>query len=180
MVSETDNYNKLKSFFNDEYHSLKAYANSRINDTADRNAEDIVQEVALKIFSRADDLTPINNIAGFVYNSIKNKIIDIMRTKKGEISVEDEMENRLLEFTELFYGKSDNAYSDSMKNELKKAIFKLKPLYRDTIIAIDFEGYSYKEVARESGIPEGTLMSRRHRALSILLKELENKKENIN
>ena len=109
MVSETDNYNKLKSFFSDEYDALRAYANSRINDAADRNAEDIVQEVALKMFSRADDLSPINNIAGFVYNSIRNKIIDIMRTKKGEISIEDEMENRLFEFTELFYGKSDNA-----------------------------------------------------------------------
>ncbi|MCW5516449.1 RNA polymerase sigma factor [Muriicola sp. Z0-33] len=180
MGSETDNYNNLKSFFNDEYHSLKAYANSRISDTADRNAEDIVQEVALKIFARSEDLTPINNIAGFVYNAIRNKIIDLMRTKKGISHVEDEMENRLLEFTELFYGKSDNAYSDTMKMELKKAIFNLKPLYRDIIIAIDFEGYTYKEVSLETSVPEGTLMSRRHRALSILLKELEEIKETIN
>lgn len=180
MVSDTDNYNKLRSFFNDEYHSLRAYANSRINDAADRNAEDIVQEVALKIFSRSEDLSPINNIAGFVYNAIRNKIIDIMRTKKGVSPLEDEMEDRLIAFTELFYGKSDNAYSDKMKTALRKAIFKLKPFYRDIIIAIDFEGYSYKEVAFETGVPEGTLMSRRHRALSILLKDLEELKEIIN
>ena len=180
MVSDTDNYKKLQSFFSEEYNSLMAYAQSRIDDATDRNAEDIVQDVALKIFSRAEDLTPINNIAGFVYNSIKNKIIDIMRTKKGEKHPESELESRLLEFTELFYGKSDNSYSDQMKKELKKAIINLRPFYRDIIIAIDFEGYSYKEVALETGIPEGTLMSRRHRALSILLKELEHKKENSN
>ena len=180
MVPETDNYNKLKSFFNDEYISLKAYTKSRIDHAADSDAEDIIQEVALKIFSRNDDLTPISNIAGFVYNAIKNKIIDIMRTKKRESALEDEMENRLLAFTELFYGMSDNTYSDNMKIELKRAIFNLKPLYKDIVIAIDFEGYTYKEVARESGIPEGTLMSRRHRALSILHKELENKKDSIN
>ena len=180
MVSETDNYKKLRTFFSDEYQSLKTYANSRINDAADRSAEDIIQEVALKIFSRSDDLTPINNIAGFVYNSIRNKIVDIMRTQKSDISIEDEMENRLTEFTELFFGKSDNAYSDKMKTELKKAVFSLKPIYRDIIIAVDFEGYSYREVSLEIGIPEGTLMSRRHRAFSILLKDLENKKEEIN
>ena len=77
MISETGNYKKLKLFFKEEYHLLKAYVNSRINDAADRDAEDIIQDVALKIFSRSDSLSPINNVAGYVYNSIKNKIIDV-------------------------------------------------------------------------------------------------------
>ncbi len=89
------------------------------------------------------------------------------------------MEIRLIEFSELFYGKSDNSYSEKMKNELKKAILNLKPFYQKIIIAIDFEGYSYKEVSAETGISVGTLMSRRHRALSLLFKELETKR-NIN
>ena len=180
MVSETDNYNNLKKFFSKEYQSLKAYAHSRIEDAADRDAEDIIQEVALKIFSRADDASPINNIAAFVYNSIKNKIIDIMRTKKEEFHFENEQGNRLHEFAELFYGTSDNSYSDNMKIELKKAIFNLKPYYKNIIIAVDFEGLTYREISLETGIPEGTLMSRRHRALSILLKQLEKKKEHRN
>ena len=116
MISDTDNYNKLKTFFNEEYHLLKAYVNSRINDAADRDAEDIIQDVALKIFSRTDNLSPINNVAAFVYNSIKNKIIDIMRTKKERFHIDDEIETRLIEFTELYYGKSDNSYSEKMNN----------------------------------------------------------------
>lgn len=180
MSSETDNYNNLRTFFNDEYHSLKAYAKSKIDDTADRDAEDIVQDVALKLFSRANTLSPINNIAGFVYNSLKNKIIDILRAKRERIEIEKEMETKLIEFTERLYGKSDNSYSDNMKNELKKAIVKLSPPYREIIIALDFEGFTYKEMSQETGIPLGTLMSRRHRAISLLYKELESKKESIN
>jgi len=180
MPSNSENYKNLRSFFDDEYHSLKAYTKSRINDTADRDAEDIVQEVALKLFSRADSLSPIDNIAGFVYNSVRNKIIDLMRKKKKETSLEEDMEKRLFEFTELLYGKTDNAYSEEMKKELKKAIGNLKPLHRDIIVAIDFEGYTYRELSKETQIPLGTLMSRRHRALSILLKELETKKQYIN
>ncbi|MGB5498783.1 MAG: RNA polymerase sigma factor [Maribacter sp.] len=180
MGSETDNYNNLRTFFNDEYHSLKAYAKSKIDDAADRDAEDIVQDVALKIFSRANTLSPINNIAGFVYNSLKNKIIDILRAKRERIEIEKEMETKLIEFTERLYGKSDNSYSDTMKNELKKAIVKLSPRYREIIIALDFEGFTYKEMSQETGIPLGTLMSRRHRAISLLYKELESKKESIN
>lgn len=179
MTSDTKNYNNLKTFFSEEYHSLKAYAKSRIDDSVDRDAEDIVQDVALSIFSRADSASPINNIAGFVYHSIRNKIVDLMRTKKETSRIENEMETRLIEFTELFYGKSDNAYSEDMKASLKEAIGNLKATYRNIVVAIDFEGYTYKEVSLETGIPEGTLMSRRHRALSILLKKLEHKK-NIN
>ncbi|NNE77068.1 MAG: sigma-70 family RNA polymerase sigma factor [Pricia sp.] len=176
MTSGTDNYNNLKTFFSEEYRSLRAYVKSRIDDAADRDADDIVQDVALKVFSRADSASPIENVAGFVYHSIRNKIIDLMRSKKGGSSIENEMETKLIEFTEIFYGLSDNSYSEEMKNELKKAIGNLKPNYKDIIVAIDFEGYTYKEVAFETGIPEGTLMSRRHRALSLLLTALETKK----
>ena len=180
MVSDTENYKKLRIFFNDEYHSLKTYTQSRIDDASDRDAEDIVQDVALKLFSRPDTASPIHNIAGFVYNSIRNRIIDIMRTKKDQVHIENEMENRLIAFTELFYGKSDNSYSEDMKLALKKAIINLKPVYRNSIKAIDFEGLTYKEVSLETGIPTGTLMSQRHRAIAILFKELETKKEFTN
>lgn len=176
MNSEIENNNKLKAFFNKEYHLLKVFVKSRITDAADRDAEDIIQDVALKLLSR-NNSSPINNVAGFVYNSIKNMIIDSMRTKKQRVDTYDEIEKKLLDFTELFYGKSDNSYSEKMKNELKRTIANLKPHYREIIIAIDFEGYTYKELSFKTGIPEGTLMSRRHRALSILNKQL---KKNIN
>ena len=180
MPSNSENYKNLRSFFDDEYHSLKMYAKSRIDDTANRDAGDIVQEVALKLFTRADSLSPIDNIAGFVYHSIRNSIIDLMRKKKNETSLEKDMENRFVEFTELFYREIDNSYSEEMKKELKTAIGRLKPIYRDVIIAVDFEGYTYRELSQETAIPTGTLMSRRHRALPLLLKELETKKQIIN
>ncbi len=180
MTSESENNKKLKEFFGKEYHSLKAYVNSKIRDSVNRDAEDIIQDVALKLFSGADRYSPINNVAGFVYHSIKNKIIDIMRTNKQVISPQDENEAKLIEFTEILYDRSDNSYSEQMKDELKKTILSLKPDYRDIIIAIDFEGYTYKEISLETGIPEGTLMSRRHRAISLLYKKLETKKESDN
>ena len=175
MTQESENNKKLKAFFDVEYHSLKNYVNSRIKATANRDAEDIIQDVALKLFSGADRYSPINNVAGFVYNSIKNKIIDIMRSNRS-ITYENKNEIKLQEFTEIIYESSDRLYSEELKASLKKSILNLKPNYRDIIIAVDFEGYTYKEISIETGIPEGTLMSRRHRAISILYKQLETKK----
>lgn len=178
MVSDSENYKKLRRFFNDEYHSLKTYTQSRIDDASDRDAEDIVQDVALKLFSRPDTASPIHNVAGFVYYAIRNRIIDIMRTKKTQVHMQNHLDARFKEFTQLFYGKSDNGYSEELKIELKKAISNLKPKYRNIIRAIDFEQFSYKELSLETGIPAGTLMSQRHRAIALLFKELNTKKHN--
>jgi RNA polymerase sigma factor (sigma-70 family) len=180
MTTESDNNKKLRAFFGKEYNSLKRYVNSNIRESINRDAEDILQDVALKLFSGADGYSPINNVAGFVYRSVKNKIIDLMRSNKPTTNSEDENEAKLIEFTEMLYGQSDNSYSEQMKDELKRTIMSLKPDYRDIIIAIDFEGYTYREISEELDIPEGTLMSRRHRAIALLHKELETKKELIN
>jgi len=177
MTTESDNNKKLKAFFGTEYSSLKRYVNSNIKESINRDAEDIIQDVALKLFSGADRYSPINNVASFVYRSVKNKIIDLMRSNKPTTSSEHENELKLIEFSEMLYGTSDNNYSEQMKDELKQHIMGLKPHYRDIIIAIDFEGYTYREISEESNVPEGTLMSRRHRAIALLHKTLKTKKE---
>ena len=172
MAKRTNNYKELNKFFTAEYHALEAFVNSRVEDTADRDAEDIIQDVALNLFSRADQLSPIDNIAGFVYRSVRNKIIDVLRTRKPKLSTDEAYENALTEMAALFYGE-DDTYPDDLKIKLKKAIINLKPLYKEVIIAVDFNNISYKQLSLETGIPQGTLMSRRHRALSLLFKELE-------
>ena len=103
-----------------------------------------------------------------------------MRKDKKTTNIDEKFENQLTGFAEDFYDNSEQAYSDEMKAELKKAIFKLKPHYREIILAIDVEGYSYAEISQETGIPTGTLMSRRHRAVSLLYQKLKNQKDNIN
>ncbi|MDC8004999.1 RNA polymerase sigma factor [Aureisphaera galaxeae] len=171
MESESENSKKLSDFFGKEYQSLKGYVNAKISDTIDSNAEDIVQDVALKLFSGADRYAPIHNVAGFVYRSLKNRIIDLMRTKPRTDSVD--VEHALLELTEMVGAPTNRYTSDEMIAVLKVCIERLKPAYRSIIIAVDFEGYTYKEISKETGIPEGTLMSRRHRAIGILYKEIE-------
>ncbi|GMN10262.1 RNA polymerase sigma factor [Croceitalea sp. MTPC9] len=175
MVSRKEN-NNLNIFFKEEYNSLKGYVRSKIEHTSESDADDIIQDVALRIFSRPKDALPITNIAGFVYSAIRNKIIDVMRVKKERVYDEKTLEQSWTEFAELFYGGTNQEYPEDLKDILQKAILQLKPAYRDIIIAVDFEGYSYREISEETGIAKGTLMSRRHRALSILFKKLELKK----
>jgi len=151
---------------------LKAYVNTRIRAGVNNDAEDILQDVALKLFSGADRYSPIDNVAAFVYHSVRNKIIDIMRQHKRSRYREESFDLQWDRFRELF-DEAEPGYSDRVQEALLEHIFSLKPEYRDVILAFDFEGYSYRELAMETGIPEGTLMSRRHRAISLLYKKLE-------
>lgn len=173
MVSDKQQDNNLNNFFKEEYHSLKGYVRSKIDHTSESDAEDIIQDVALKIFSRPSDALPITNIGGFVYNAIKNRIIDVLRTKKERIYDEKHLEQLWTDFAAMFYEEEESHYSEQIKEKLKIAISTLKPAYRDIIVAVDFEGYTYREISQETGISLGTLMSRRHRAISLLLKHLE-------
>lgn len=176
-MPETENKKLLEYFFRKEYQAMRRYVNARLKSTAAFDGEDLIQDVALNLFAGAERYSPITNVASFVYRSLKNKIVDVLRKGKVNTSVEEQNEAKLLEFSELLYGKSDNTYSEQMMDELKEAIMNLKEPYRDLILAVDFEGYSYREIANETGIPEGTLMSQRHRAMAKLHKELKNKKQ---
>ncbi len=168
---ESENTKKLKDFFGREYISLKTYVSTKISDTASRDAEDIIQDVALKLFSGADRYAPINNVAGFVYTSIRNKIIDVMRTTKKTTAVDQDKD--LMNLVDALHQTESSRSSDQMISVLKKCIEQLKPPHKDIIIAVDFEGYTYKEISIETGISIGTLMSRRHRAIGILYKKIE-------
>jgi RNA polymerase sigma-70 factor (ECF subfamily) len=160
----------LNDFFKEEYEALKGYVRSKIKHTSESDAEDIIQDVALRIFSRPPEALPITNIGGFVYHAVKNKIIDTMRTKKEEVRNEDKLEQLWTEFASLCYEVDTINYSDQLKTHLEKAIIALKPYHKDIILTIDFEGYTYREISTEIGISAGTLMSRRHRAIALLSK----------
>lgn len=177
MSPETENKQKLESFFKEEYTTLKHFVRARIQATASKDPEDIIQDVAFNLFAGADGYGPISNVAGFVYRSIKNKIVDVLR--KGHLPMNDlaKHEPEWVEFAELMYSNSDH-YSHEFVSALKTAMTQLPPPDYEIIMAVDFEGYSFREISEETGTPEGSLMSRRHRALAKLNKLLISKKDN--
>ena len=137
MSLEKENKNKLGNFFSEEYQNLKFFVSSKIQDSKERDAEDIIQDVALKLFARSGNMGPIGNAAGFVYRALRNKVIDALRQKGNGSSELELSENMELEESLEF------EFSDKLKHQLRLAISELKPMYRDIIIAIDFEGLTY-------------------------------------
>lgn len=61
---------------------------------------------------------------------------------------------------------------DHVDQRLKAAIDRLKPEYRSVLLLWGVEGLKYREIANIQDVPIGTVMSRLHRARSILSREL--------
>ncbi|MBN1184426.1 MAG: RNA polymerase sigma factor [Bacteroidales bacterium] len=167
----------FRDFIDREYDRLIHYVKVRFNEAYyNEYAEDIVQDVALNIYSKLDVNSSIENIAGYFYRSLQNRIIDLKRKKVVQTSLENYTYKESGENIALQRHAEKNA-DDPTPDEiaeldlnLSKAIEQLPDEYKNILLAIEFEGVTYKELSEKTGIPVGTLLSRKHRAIAQLTK----------
>ena len=81
---------RIAHFIMNERERLVRYIHRYIDDTAEWSGEDIVQDVMLNIFDMSDFTVPIENLTAYVYQSIRNRIIDYLRKRRGHISLDAE------------------------------------------------------------------------------------------
>lgn len=164
----------LKSFISSEYRNMVSYVRRYLNEKYyGVNAEDIVQDVAVNMLSRLDLDDRLENMAGYVYRSIKNRITDIRRKKNNEIPFEhftDEEGNEFIsdkgvEMNESYINEIDDS---KFYGVLNNALSKLSPSQQMVFIATEFDGYTFEELSDELDIPIGTLLSWKHRGVKKL------------
>lgn len=157
--------NKIVEFFKTEYKRLVGYVRQRIDDTAERDAEDIVQDVIVNIFDRADMVRPIENLSAYVYQSLRNRVVDLLRQRKDTLSLSD-----------VIPVSSNDTASEVEKKELHEHIYRamdsLKDEERAVVIATEFDGDSFRDLSEDWGVPIGTLLARKSRALKKIKRKL--------
>lgn len=173
MKGEKEN-SGLKAFISSEYRNLVSYVKRYLNERySNISAEDVVQDVALNLFSKLDFDEHLENVAGYVYRSIKNKITDFQRKNKKEILFEkftneegEETYSRQIPEVEesLDLEIDDTRFYDHLNNALSQ----LSPNQQMIFIATEIEGYTFEEVADELDMPIGTLLSWKHRGVKKL------------
>jgi len=157
--------NKIAEFFRTEYQRLVRYVKYRIDETADKDAEDIVQDVMLGIFDRADFTIPIENLSAYIYRAIRNKVIDVLRKKKDDTALSDVI-------SDAGYDIAQEVERKELMEHVVNAIDALPDEQRIVLIATEFEGQSFRELAEEWQTPIGTLLARKSRALNKIKQKL--------
>lgn len=143
------------------------------------DAEDLVQETAMKAFRYFYRFDRGTNFRAWVYRILTNSFINNYRRKKKaptQVELED-VAFKLDEEGAGFWEKLDDRsngfdYEDLFDDEINHAIDRLPDEYKIVVLLSDVESLNYKEIAEIISRPIGTVMSRLHRGRKMLQKSL--------
>jgi RNA polymerase sigma factor (sigma-70 family) len=165
--------NNLFEFFAVEGRNLRRYVLGRIRSISEADAEDIIGDVMLKLFTRPEASGPLDNPAGYVYRALHNKIVDYGRVQSRAVSLEscldEDGELRLMALVaDSVPGPDVQAERRELMHRLGQALDRLEPKQRAVFIATEMDGQSFKELSERWHEPVGTLLSRKSRAVKAL------------
>ncbi len=162
------------TFIIDTYYTkLCVYANSLIKDIY--SAEDIVQNVLLKVWEQREKLKTELSLKSFLYKSVYNEFIDTYRKNQSLFSLEK------IYFEALNTVVQDED-SESLQNVLKAVnseIQNLPPKCKEVFIMSKKEGLTNIEIAEHLDVSLKTVEAQITKAFSILRKSLQTKISSI-
>ncbi|ROQ18457.1 RNA polymerase sigma-70 factor (ECF subfamily) [Marinimicrobium koreense] len=129
--------------------------------TASRDeADDLVQAACEKALVKQDQWQPDTRLDSWLYRIIQTQRIDhLRRAKRSPVSVP---ENAMPDLEDA--QSADRAENEDLLRHTLKALEQLPEEQRAVMLLVVVEGHSYREVAEQLGIPQGTVMSRLARA----------------
>lgn len=160
-------------FFSRERKRLVGYVRSLIDDAADREGEDIVQDVALSLFDGADVAAPIENFSAYVYQALRNRVVDKLRSRREHDSLDAPLPGDTgLVLTDILSDLKYNAATDAERKEIGRdieaAVEELDDSSREIFLATELNGLTFRELSEDWDIPIGTLLARKSRAMKKL------------
>ena len=144
---------------------LKAFIISKVHNEA--IADDILQDVFIKVHAKIDQINNDTKIQSWVYQITRNLIVDHFRSIKRE----DQKSQYIFDDPEDNF--SDNMMSEAMQ-DMVLMMEELSPEFCEAICLIEFEGMSQKEYAKKIGISYSGAKSRIQRARKMLKDMLMN------
>lgn len=130
------------------------------------DAEDLVQELLLRLFARMDRLREVRELKPWLARSLYNLYIDTIRgIKRSPLGHLDGDSDNVLALLEDQHAQPDNHLELSQQQkQLMQAVNSLGEAHRSLVIMHDMEGYTLNEMSQIMALPIGTLKSRLHRA----------------
>lgn len=146
-------------------------------------AEDLAQEVFVQVFKAIDQFRGDARLSTWVYriavNLCKNRSKYLSRRHTNKQDDIDALGDRAPMSTAKGTTAGSIARPDDLlvgmqvERVVQQAIDSLEPEFREALILRDVEDLSYEEIAQITGLPDGTVKSRIHRARTQLKAAIE-------
>ncbi len=130
------------------------------------DAQDLVQDVLVKLYPRRDELSSINDLAPWLSRVLYNQFVQQTRRYRSQrLRVIPEADGDPMDSLE---GPGEDPLVGVQRSfditEVQAGLAKLSEEHRTVLLMHDAEGYKLHEIQTITGIPLGTLKSRLHRA----------------
>ncbi|MGA7565316.1 MAG: sigma-70 family RNA polymerase sigma factor [Terriglobales bacterium] len=172
-----DQDQRISDAIDREWPRLRNFIRGRVADQSD--AEDILQDVFYELIEAYRLMKPVEQVGAWLFRVARNRIIDLFRSKqraalRSEPAGADSGE--MLQLEDLLPSPDagpEAAYVRSvLLEELDAALDELPEEQREVFIAHQLMGYSFNEIAAQTGVSVNTLLSRKHYAVVSLRERL--------
>lgn len=137
-----------------EFHKkLKQFIILKVRSKDD--ADDILQEVFIRIHNKIDTLQDNQKLESWIYQITRNVIIDYYRSKKQVIELPESL------------AEDDSSESEAAKRispSVKKMINELPNIYKKALLLTEYSGMTQKQLAESLGLSLSGAKSRAQRA----------------
>lgn len=130
------------------------------------DAKDAVQDSLIKFLTHLDRIQKGRPIKPWLYTIVRNRCRDLLRRKKVRkwvplTSDDDQWRPELVDPKE---GPDETTERKALQAKVWKVVSDLPLKQREIIILRDYQDLSYSEISEVLSLPQGTVMSRLHRA----------------
>jgi RNA polymerase sigma-70 factor, ECF subfamily len=139
----------VESIWQEFSEQLRRFIRSRVSDEA--TADDILQDVFLKIQKRLAQLDDSSKLQSWIYLIARNAVIDQYRMRKETVEVPESLAAET---------SADEPDIEGLKVAFRRMIDALPEPYRETIVLTELEGLTQKELAERLGISVSGAKSR--------------------
>jgi len=138
---------------------LKSFILSKVRDNA--LADDLLQEVFIKIHRLIGQLKDENKLQAWVYQVARNTVYDYFRTqgRTTDLNVEE---------VEIIEEESDNHFMTETIEDMVKMMNKMPAEYCDVLCLTELGGMSHMQYAEKTGISHTAAKTRAFRARNML------------
>jgi len=132
------------------------------------NAEDLVQELLVRMVPRLNELRTLEKPGSWLAKSLYHLFIDETRRQNRAPILLDDAAIDIEDVASANAGPEHDLHKERWLAQVERAVYRLNPDQRSLVALHDMEGYSLPELSEMLNVPIGTIKSRLHRARSKL------------
>lgn len=140
------------------------------------DADDLVQETALRAFRFWDHYRPGSNLRAWLHRILINTFVNGYRRGRREREL---LAQLAAERAAPARDDEPEALRAGLCDEVSGSLAALTPEYRAVLWAVAVDGLSYREAAERLGCPQGTIMSRLYRARRVMQQALAERADGV-